>query len=652
MRIATKLRVMSLLPIALALLVALVTMEAFRRVRASARRSRMANQAVIGVFELNILTYDFLQYRSERARRQWQQRHGSLLSDLAELDYPRPESRERLAELHEGLAELHEGLGELAVIFEELAAHPGEDDLAHEYRTMLAGQLLAKSHALVSLAAQLGAQGEARAAHLQNQAAILIVALVFALAVAVAAASLHIGHTVIRGMARLRQGAETLGTGDLEHRLKVETGDELGELADAFNRMARNLQAITASRDELDREVAEHQRTLRRLEASEERFRSLVANIPGAVYRCACDEQWTMQFISDAIEELSGYPASDFLHNRVRSYSSIIHPEDRPLVAEAVQEGVTTREPYAVEYRIVMADGHERWVYEKGRAVFDQEGGLQWLDGAIFDVNERKEAEQNLRDALAELERSNRELEQFAYVASHDLQEPLRKIRVFGERLETKCADALPAKGRDYLQRMVNAAERMSELIDDLLALSRVTTRGEPFVPVDLERLTAEVLADLEARIEQADARVEVNSLPTIEADPTQMRQLIQNLLSNALKFTRQGVPPVVKVSAELDHDAPAGEVCRLTVQDNGIGFDKRHLDRMFDVFQRLHPRGEYDGTGIGLALCRKIALRHGGRITATSRPGEGSTFIVTLPVRHTGERRKDARSDHDSDGR
>jgi PAS domain S-box-containing protein len=644
MRIATKLRVMSLLPIVLALLVAVVTLEAFRRVRAADRRGRMADQTVVGVFELDILTYEYLQHRSERARRQWELKHESLMESLAELHYPRPESRQILGDLRAGLEEA-------AGIFRELTARPEDDSISREYRTRLTGQLLVKSHDLVSLASQLAARSDARMARVQSWASGLILTLVFGLAVAVAAASLHIGQTIIRGIGRLRRGAETLGTGNLEHRLQADSHDELGQLADAFNRMAENIQAVTASRDELDREIDEHERTLRRLEKSEERFRTLVANIPGAVYRCACDPDWTMQFLSDTIEDLSGYPAADFLGNRVRSYASIIHPQDRELVERAVQEGVNSQEPYAIEYRIVAADGSVRWVYEKGQGVFDDEGRVQWLDGAIFDVTERKRTEQKLRATMAELERSNRELEQFAYVASHDLQEPLRKIRAFGDRLETKCGDALPPKGQDYLERMVNAAERMSKLINDLLALSRVTTRGKPFEPVDLGKVTREVVSDLEARIEEVDGRVEFDGLPTIHADPTQMRQLIQNLISNALKFHREGVPPVVRVQAEVLPDPDNGEACRLTVEDNGIGFDEQHADRIFGVFQRLHARGEYEGTGIGLAVCRKIAERHGGRIEARSRPEEGATFTVTLPTSHPGDSKNGA-PDNDTDGR
>ena len=246
-----------------------------------------------------------------------------------------------------------------------------------------------------------------------------------------------------------------------------------------------------------------------------------------------------------------------------------------------------------------------------------------------------------LRLANAQLQRSNQELQDFAYVASHDLQEPLRKIQVFGDRLHAKCGEALSEPGRDYLGRMQNAARRMQTLINDLLMFSRVTTKAGSCVSVDLARVAHEVVSDLEVRLEQTGGRVEIGDLPTIDADPTQMRQLFQNLIGNALKFRRQEEAPIVKVGAQLlpgaaqrDHTL-ATQRCHITVADNGIGFDTKYLDRIFTVFERLHHSGAYEGTGVGLAVCRKIVERHGGSITACSTPGQGATFLVSLPVEH-----------------
>ncbi len=239
---------------------------------------------------------------------------------------------------------------------------------------------------------------------------------------------------------------------------------------------------------------------------------------------------------------------------------------------------------------------------------------------------------ERLRQSTVELERSNRELQDFAFVASHDLQEPLRKIQAFGDRLKSKHGAALGADGVDYLARMQGAAHRMHTLINDLLTFSRVTSKAQPFVPVDLDRIATEVLSDLEERIERSGARVETEPLPTLDADPLQMRQLLQNLVANALKFHRAGETPVVKILAAVEGNGGAPQA-RITVADNGIGFDMKYLDRIFTPFQRLHGRSEYEGTGMGLAVCRRIVERHGGALTAESAPGEGARFLVTLPV-------------------
>lgn len=237
-------------------------------------------------------------------------------------------------------------------------------------------------------------------------------------------------------------------------------------------------------------------------------------------------------------------------------------------------------------------------------------------------------ANDSLHRRAAELARSNEELESFASIASHDLQEPLRKVRTFTQQLTVLEEERLSEKGRDYLTRANSAAERMQNLIEDLLKFSRVSTQGRPFEAVDLAELTARVLGDLERQVEEADAVVDVGPLPVITADPLQMQQLMQNLISNAIKFRRPGVPPVVTIRAEVRDGR-----MHLTVSDNGIGFEPRYAARIFRIFERLHGRSEYAGTGIGLALCRKIADRHGGTIEAESELGHGATFTVILPV-------------------
>jgi signal transduction histidine kinase len=255
-------------------------------------------------------------------------------------------------------------------------------------------------------------------------------------------------------------------------------------------------------------------------------------------------------------------------------------------------------------------------------------GQLRAANSRLQEVNRRLErANRDLAERADDLARSNAELEQFASIASHDLQEPLRKVQTFAGQLASRETDRLSPRGQDYVRRMTAAAARMQALIEDLLKFSRVSTHGRDFVPVDLGDVARQVLDDLEVSVREADAQVRVGPLPTLAADPLQMRQLLQNLISNALKFRRQDAPAEVVVSARA-----SGRWVELIVADNGIGFEPQYGGRIFLVFERLHGAGTYPGTGIGLALCRKIVARHGGQISAEGRPGAGAVFTVRLP--------------------
>ena len=247
------------------------------------------------------------------------------------------------------------------------------------------------------------------------------------------------------------------------------------------------------------------------------------------------------------------------------------------------------------------------------------------------DISERKKAEEQAKFYMAKLEQSNLALQDFAYIAAHDMKEPLRKVMSFGNLLSQKYKDSLAQTGNDYLNRMLHATERMQSLLMGLLDYSRVATAAEPFKEVDLSGLIGEIISDLEVRIVKTGGEVHVGDLPVVSADPTQMRQLFQNLIGNALKFHKPGEKPIVQVRC-VSH---TGSGSQIVVEDDGIGFDEQHLGKIFAPFQRLHGRSEYEGTGMGLAICKKIVERHGGSITARSAPGAGSTFSVMLPQGH-----------------
>jgi PAS domain S-box-containing protein len=239
-------------------------------------------------------------------------------------------------------------------------------------------------------------------------------------------------------------------------------------------------------------------------------------------------------------------------------------------------------------------------------------------------TRELSAANRELEEANQRLEKKNLELQEFAFIASHDLQEPLRKIKGFGEQLQRKPMDET---GRDFLGRMIEASVRMQTMLDGLLEYARVNYTGQPFVEYDLGRLAQEVLNDMEYTLMQTGGRVQVGEMPTLRLDPQQMYRLFQNLIANSLKFHRPDAPPELVITAEeQDH------LVTLRFQDNGVGFEERFRERLFQPFSRLHGRSQFEGSGMGLAICRKIVERHGGEIDAEGRPGEGATFVVTLP--------------------
>ncbi len=285
--------------------------------------------------------------------------------------------------------------------------------------------------------------------------------------------------------------------------------------------------------------------------------------------------------------------------------------------------------------------GQPVWLETSKVPLFSANDKLIGLVGISSDITKRREDEEKLIHYADALRKSNEELQNFASVASHDLQEPLRKIQAFGSRLSSRCADKLDETSRDFLGRMLNAAERMQRLIQDLLQLSRVVTRAQPFERCDLAEVIQGVLGDLEVQIASANATVTVDNMPFLDADATQMRQLMQNLISNALKFQPPGVKPEVRITGaiilnlhgQLPTSHHAAPLIEIRIEDNGIGFEQKFAEQIFGAFKRLHTREEFEGSGIGLSVCRKITDRHQGKIMALSELGKGATFIITLPI-------------------
>ena len=379
---------------------------------------------------------------------------------------------------------------------------------------------------------------------------------------------------------------------------------------------------------------------------------TLIGNLPGIVYRCANDSNWTMEYINGDCLNLTGYANEDIENNRKLSYADLIHPEDRDQVWENVQKGLKQKQPFKLEYRIISAQGLIKWVWEQGRGVFSEEGELQALEGFITEITEQKQTEKELeayRNHLEELvrkrthdleksnlqlkistdnfRRSNRDLEEFACLASHDMQAPLRKIKIFGSYIQNH-SENMDEKCRDYLNRMVKASKKMQSFISDMLRLAQVTNQNQHLSKTDFNKLMKDVLIDLKVQIMETRAKIHIEELPALRADPVQMKQLFQNILSNSLKFRKKGVAPEIKVKTK--HSINHGR--EIIIEDNGIGISHENSERIFKPFERLHGEDEYEGTGIGLALCHKIVSTHGWEIKVEGIPEHGTRVLIIIP--------------------
>ncbi|RQG97864.1 PAS domain-containing protein [Natrarchaeobius chitinivorans] len=348
-----------------------------------------------------------------------------------------------------------------------------------------------------------------------------------------------------------------------------------------------------------------------------ERYETVVETAHDGIY--VLDEERRFELVNESFADLTPFSRAEL---RGQHASTVFGDEFASTEAEQWKRA-TPDDPPSFEETIAAGPNETRTV--ENRFVILDDGSGEKRVGVLRDVTERNEYKRKL-------EESNERLEQFAYAASHDLQEPLRMVTSYLQLLERRYGDELDEDAGEFIDYAVDGAERMREMIDGLLEYARVETQGDPFEPVELNEVLDDVRTDLQLQIERSDARIEADSLPQISGDRGQLRQVFQNVLSNAIEYSGDE-PPRVTVSAERD-----GSRWRVSIHDEGVGIDPDETDRVFEVFQRLHSHDESEGTGIGLALCRRIVERHGGEIWLESEPGEGSTFSFTLPPAHDHE--------------
>jgi len=367
-----------------------------------------------------------------------------------------------------------------------------------------------------------------------------------------------------------------------------------------------------------------------------------------AIFKCGT---WEWQVNRKGIEwsegvfKIMGLVPEDYKDKTISRwfYESFVAPEDAKRVIDYTAQVLAEHRPsYEIDHRIINAEGMVKYVTLRGHIYYDDQGKVQRIMGMLADRTEIITYQNELERRLTALNKSNRDLEQFAYVASHDLQEPLRKIIAFGERLVKKYKEQLGTEGQFFVDRMTGAAQRMHALIEDLLTYSRASRQPDAYVPVNINEVVKNVLEDLEVKVQEKKASVTIAELPTLEAQSVQMHQLFLNLIENALKFTKPGIRPEIAISVRkivayeastLEQLNPNENYFEFIISDNGIGFETEYAERIFTIFQRLHGRAEYVGTGLGLAICRKIVESHHGFIEARAKPGEGAKFIFYLPV-------------------
>lgn len=428
---------------------------------------------------------------------------------------------------------------------------------------------------------------------------------------------------ITNSLKKLREATKQIGNGELETKIEIKSRDEIADLADDFQKMAFQLKD---ARDEL----------LKSKSFTENIIESMADML------ITVDDDGIIVGVNHAFHSQMGWQENEILGKPIKTLTKT----ETFLTNEEYENLKNNRKLAEIEKDFVRRNGNKFRCSVSTSILKDFETAAVIV---AKDISQRIEDERRLKANSKKLEQSNRELQDFAYVASHDLQEPLRKVQAFGDRLSKKYSETLGVEGNDYVRRMRDASNRMQRLISDLLTFSRVTSKAQPFQPINLKEIAEEVVSDLEVRIEETHGKVVIGDLPEIDADPLQMRQLMQNLIGNALKFHRSNENPLIKVYSHqptlnstasfifngetIKTQSNSETTCQIAIQDNGIGFDEKYLDRIFTVFQRLHGQTEFEGSGVGLAVCRKIVERHNGNITAKSKVGVGSTFIITLPI-------------------
>jgi PAS domain S-box-containing protein len=621
MLIKTQLRLAAVLPAVFALLIGGLLWIATLKVDQAERDAEMAAKIRVANFELNILTQEYLLYGGARVESQIRLRHRSMRALLDRMTIDSPAQRDLISALRQG----HEQLGSFHVLLLEgtVAA-----------REQIVGALLVKAQDIRRQSEQLADLQHMQVVALQRRANTLVILAIAALAASSMLLLSLMARRLIGGVRLLGEGMRRVADGDLEHAIPNAASDELGALAHSFNSMSDRLKESYTSIGKLEDEVARRKKVEEALIESEDKFRYMFeySSIGKSI-----TSPGGQVFVNQSFCDLLGRSREEMLNTR---WQEITHPEDIAPTQQAI-DGLLSGEQESARFikRYLHKNGAVVWVDVSTSLRRDAAGAPLYFMSNVIDITDRKRAEDELHQLNAELERrvaertatlqaANMELEAFSYSVSHDLRAPLRAIDGFSRKVMAGHGDRLDAEGRRQLQVVRDNAQRMGQLIDDLLAFSRMGRREMARQVLDMNTMVASVVAELAAAEPHRAIQFAVSPLPTSQGDAAMIRQVWVNLLSNAVKFSRQRAVAHIAVGGGVEN----GEA-RYWVRDDGAGFDMQYGAKLFGVFQRLHRQDEFEGTGVGLAIAQRILHRHNGSIRGEGKPDAGATFSFALPL-------------------
>ncbi len=626
MRIKTRLRLNTYISLGAVMLILLSLLWSLHGIVIVDRNMDFVDETRKVNFERILIRDEYLLYQEERAKTQWLAKTEQLRDLLAAADkrFNQERDKEFLLAAHSDFDATVSGMSRVMEGHARQSLGVNKSFGFSDAEMRLISQVYLHAYSLRDNIGRLHESVQRAEVRARNRGAFILVISMLVAITAIIINSTTISRTLAMRVEALNKGVERIGSGDLDYRVTAEGNDELTALALASNEMAAKLKQSYVSVKNLELEVDDRKRAEEALQESEAKL--------SEAQKMAQLGHWRWNVKTGAVEwseevyKIFRLDPKTFTPQIDSLMLLSPWPEEHERDKELIRKAMETHETGNFEQRFLRPDGSTGHYYSTFRGKYDEQGNLTTIVGTAQDITERKQLESKLESSIADLQRSNEELEQFAYVASHDLQEPLRMVASYTQLLAERYENQLDDKARKFIHYAVDGAVRMRLLINDLLVYSRVSTKGKPPELVDAHAVLGEAIKNLGMNIDETQATITNDELPTVRADAFQMVQLLQNLISNSLKFRGEGRPHIHISSRD------EGTKWLFSIKDNGIGIDPQYADKIFVIFQRLHTRAEYPGSGIGLAICKKIVERHGGRIWFESELGNGTTFYFTIP--------------------